>query len=110
MTHVLQGSKYLDLNEKPDLKLALQNSKEINISLYSEFNTGLQRSFNNTCIPIDMSKNIKALNGEPSINKVKQETGLYYNAPKKIIDLVIDNNQEDIKLYKLISRNLKYEF
>ena len=110
MTHVLQGSKYLDVNQKPDLYLALQNSREINISLYSEFNIGLQRSFNNTRIPIDMSKNIKALNGEPSLNKAKQETSLYYNAPKKIIDLVIDNNQEDIKLYKLISRNLKYEF
>jgi hypothetical protein len=53
-----------------------------------------------------MSKNIKALNGEPQLNINKQNTGIYYNAPKKIIDFVIENNQEDIKLYKLISQNL----
>jgi hypothetical protein len=106
MTHILQGTKYFNENEKPNLNLAIDNCRKINISLYSNFNSGLQKSFNNTGIPIDMSKNIKALNGEPQLNINKQNTGIYYNAPKKIIDFVIENNQEDIKLYKLISQNL----
>lgn len=58
----------------------------------------------------EQQKKIQSLINYCSLNKAKQETSLYYNAPKKIIDLVIDNNQEDIKLYKLISRNLKYQF
>ena len=106
MTHILQGTKFLNENEEPNLNLAIHNSRNINISLYTNFNAGLQKSFDNVGIPVDMSKNLKALNGEPLLNKNKQSFGIYYNAPKKIIDFVIENNQEDIKLYELISKNL----
>ncbi|UOA07499.1 hypothetical protein [Methylobacter sp. S3L5C] len=104
MTHILQGSKYLDPYQKPDLGLAIYNSRKINIALYCNYNRSLQAAFNKTGIPIDMSGNLKALGGEPEINNIKKIYGLYYNAPKKIIDFIIDNNQDDIRLYNLIKK------
>ena len=106
MTHILQGTKYQDSSTAADLSLALDNSRNIHISTYDNFNLGLQNSFDHVGIPIDMSFNIRAASGEPSPNSRKVLYGLYYNAPKKIVDYIIETNQADISLYKELIRRL----
>lgn len=102
MTHILAGSKYLDVNEVANIDLALKNSENIKISFFDNFNEGIQKSFDELNIPIDMSKNIKAKHGKPQDNPNKTKHGKYYNAPQKIIDFVIEHNQTDIKLYETL--------
>jgi len=102
MTHILAGSKYLDVNEVANIDLALKNSENIKISFFDNFNEGIQKSFDELNISIDMSKNIKAKHGKPQDNPNKTKHGKYYNAPQKIIDFVIEHNQTDIKLYETL--------
>ena len=102
MTHILAGSKYLDVNEVANIDLALKNSENIKISFFDNFNEGIQKSFDELNISIDMSKNIKAKHGKPQDNPNKTKHGKYYNAPQNIIDFVIEHNQTDIKLYETL--------
>jgi hypothetical protein len=102
MTHILAGSKYLNVNEEANYELALENSENIKISFFDDFNNGIQRSFDELNIPIDMSKNVKAEHGKPKDNPNKIKHGKYYNAPQKVVDFVIENNQTDIKLYETL--------
>jgi len=107
-TRVFQGVKYDNIDEEVDLDKAIENSKHIHYSFFNNFNEGLQRSFDLTNIPIDMSKNKKASKGLPSSQKDKQKVmGEYYGADKKIIDLVKELNDKDIKLYEYLTKNPK---
>jgi len=106
MTRVLSGGKYTDLYESENLDLALENSGKIKISFFDNFNDGLQKSFNDLNITIDMSKNIKAKHGKPEDNNNKKKHGIYYNAPQKLIDFVTEKNQVDIKLYDILKNKL----
>jgi len=106
MTHILSGSKYLDVNEDANIDLALENSDKIKISFFDDFNNGIQRSFDELNIPIDMSKNVKAKDGKPQDNPNKKKHGTYYNAPQKLIDFVTEHNQTDIKLYDILKNKL----
>jgi hypothetical protein len=102
-TKILQGAKYTNNQEKPNLNLALNNSELIYYSFFDDFNNGLQKSFDKVNIPFDMSKNITVNNQ----NNKKNKLGEFYNTPKKVIDWVIDNNKNDIELYKTLKD--KYE-
>ena len=99
MTRILQGSKYRDVHEEPTLNQALGNAMRIQISFFDDFNAGLQRSFDVLGIPIDMSGNLRARHGMPDVDPVKRPLGRYCNAPRKLIDFVIEHNQTDIQLY-----------
>ena len=94
----MQGATYKNVNENADMDLALINSKKIHYSFFDNFNEGLQESFNKVDIPFDMSKNVNVSNQ----NKKKVKLGEYYGATDNIIDWVINNNKNDIELYKIL--------
>jgi len=97
-TKIMQGATYKNVNENADMDLALINSKKIHYSFFDNFNEGLQESFNKVDIPFDMSKNVNVSNQ----NKKKVKLGEYYGATDNIIDWVINNNKNDIELYKIL--------
>ena len=104
MTIMLQGAEYLDhTSDVPNVKLALENTSKTRISLYSDYNNGLQKTFDHYDIPIDMSLNTFASGGNPTKTRVKKKLGKYLNAPQKVIDFVKEHNQSDITLYDTIS-------
>jgi hypothetical protein len=107
-TRVFQGAKYDSMDEKVDLDKAIENSKHIHYSFFNDFNNGLQRSFDLTNIPINMSNNKIGSKGLPTSQKDKQNTlGEFYGADKKMIDLVKELNDKDIKLYEYLTNNPK---
>ena len=99
MTRVLQGSKYLDINEKVNLPLALANASRTRVSFFDDFNRGLQRSFDALGIPVDMSKNFLARHGRPEATGQKLTLGPLCNAPPKVVDFITEHNQTDIRLF-----------
>lgn len=107
MTHVLQGSRYLDVHAAPDLRLALVNAMRMQVSFFDEYNAGLQRSFDALGIPIVMSGNTRAAAGEPAADPVKRQLGRYYNAPQRVIDFVAETNQTDARLYQLVRTRVR---
>ena len=102
MTRVLQGSKYLDVHEEPDLDAALRNAERIKISFFQAFNDGIRRSFGSFGIAVDMSRNQVARSGEPQNSEKKKLHGKYYGASRRIIDFVVEHNQTDVKLYNML--------
>jgi hypothetical protein len=107
MTHVLQGSRYVDPLEAPDLHLALANAMRAQVSFFDEFNAGIQRSFNALGVPVDMSENLRAEGGAPSADPAKASLGRYCNAPPRVIEFVRETNQVDQRLYDLISARVR---
>lgn len=106
MTRILQGSKYLDPTEAPNLRLALVNAMRCQISFFDDLNAGIQRSFAALGIDVDMSGNVRSPEIEAMANPNRQRYGRFYNAPQKVIDLVGDHNRTDIKLYGLLKERL----
>lgn len=96
-TRILQGATYKNIKEQPNIELAFENSKKIHYSFFEDFNDGLQKSFDKTNIPINMSKNTDIK---------KSNYGEYYGAPNEVIDWVIKNNLLDIELYKKLKNEL----
>ncbi len=99
MTRVLQGSKYLDTSERPNLPRALANASETRISFFDDYNAGIQRSFDALGVPVDLSRNYRAERGKPDAIGDKRDLGPLCNAPQKVIDFVTEHNQTDIRLY-----------
>lgn len=102
MTRIFQGDKYLPQRIELDINKAIENSKNICIANFNDFNNTLQNCMNINNIPIDMSGNIRAKNGSPSYSKDKEKYGKYYNATKDIIRTITDINLIDIELYNYL--------
>lgn len=102
MTRIFAGDKYLSYTNSPSYESALLNisQKDIKIAYYNRFNTSLQECLDYYHIPINMNKNNKAASGEPSPNKHKSQYGRFYGANDGVLQWIIDNNQNDITLYK----------
>lgn len=94
MSNMISGNPYIDSSENIDMDFVFNQLEKMNISFYDDFNNGLQANFDKLNIPIDMSRNYIPTNSN------KSDLGKYYGAPDKVIDFVIENNQNDIKLYK----------
>ena len=94
MSNMIGGNQYKDFNQDIDMDFVFSQLDKMNISFYDDFNNGLQANFDKLNIPIDMSRN------HIPINSNKKKLGKYYGAPDKVIELVRENNQNDIKLYK----------
>ncbi len=105
MTHMLQGSRYLDVHEAPNLYLALSNAMRMQISFFEDFNAGIQRSLRSLGIAVDMSWNVTAAGGPPGANAEKTRYGRYYNAPQRVIDFVAEHNATDLKLYEVLKKH-----
>jgi len=97
MTHILQGSRYLDVHEPANLHLAWANAMRAEVSFYDDFNAGLQRSFDALGVPVNMAQN-----AWPGVSKAKQRHGRYLNAPPKVVEFVADHNETDRRLYDLL--------
>lgn len=102
MTRILQGEYYTDIKSTSSLKKAIDNISKVRLSLFEDFNAGLQKSFNYYNIPINMSKNTRAKDGIPSPIGAKQQLGKYYGAPAKVISFIESKNQDDIELYEYV--------
>ena len=99
-TRILQGSEFSSYDEILNLDIAVENSKNIKYSFFDDFNKGLQKSFDFYKIPINMSLNEIAEKGLPKTQENKQnKLGMYYGADKKMVDLIRQLNDIDIKLY-----------
>lgn len=99
MSKIIIGSKLSQIDEPIELQYVKWKAKDIRISTYDNFNEGIQQSFDHFNIPIDMSNNVFAQKGKPSLNPNKKKTGKYYGAPQKVIDFVTETNQTDIQFY-----------
>ena len=105
MSRMICGSKYNNIDEDLSLDKVIEMSKNIYISLYNDFNNGIQKHFDLFDIPIDMSKNTFAKQGKPNQNNQKKKNGKHYGAPEKIIEFVKKTNMLDIEFYKYFTEN-----
>ncbi|MHB2032556.1 MAG: hypothetical protein ACYCVE_04175 [Gemmatimonadaceae bacterium] len=106
MTHILQGSAYLDPHEPPNLYLALVNAMRRQVSFFDDFNNGAQRSLDALGIPLDMSQNVHVQEGTAHVSTERQRFGRHHNAPQKFVDFVVEHNRTEIKLYGLLKSRI----
>jgi len=102
MTRMLQGSRYLDEHEVPNLKLALANALRCELAFFDDFNNGIQRCFIALGIPVEMSLNRLAAKGEPDASREKAVHGRFYNGPQSVLDWVAAHTATDVRLYELL--------
>lgn len=99
MSKIICGDTYKHPDCPVTLDQVLEKAENIHISLYNDFNSGIQKHFDMFDIPIDMSQNHFAKSGKPDQNNNKKNTDKYYGAPQKVIEFVEEHNQIDIKFY-----------
>lgn len=106
-TRILQGSKYVSLNEKACFRdaISIVHDKKIRFSLFEDFNKGLQKNLNHNKIPINLEKINPRGHGIPISQTSKiNKFGMYYGAPQKLIDLIETMNYNDILLYEKLAK------
>lgn len=105
-TKILQGSRYQDKYEFPNLKKAKEQLDITYYSLFEDFNTGLQKNLNKLNLPIDMSDNGMGTKTPIPQTTKQNKYGDFYNAPQKMIDLVTEMNRVDIELYNYTRKRI----
>lgn len=103
MARIFQGDKFLSQTMQCDLDIVKNNLNNISIAFFDNFNSSLQKCFDQHNIPINMSLNKNAADGLPKPNEAKKKYGKFYNAPDSVMEIVSEWNKIDLELYRYLS-------